>query len=327
MGTKTHVWLLALGAPAGPQAAAAWLSALWSDPDAIPHRLPWLRSLLAWLVARVRAPALAQRCASLDAETLRWAEIEQQARDLGRMLGPHYAVRPVLRYAGPDAAQAAKDTRPGERVILLPLEPHVSGPTTISPIRGALRALDGTRTEVARVSGYPDAPLYVEALAETLREALVGLPEPAYEVLFCARGLPSAGGPYPAQVRATLDALLARVPLARPHHLAFTRAPGLLAGPGPTVDEVVKERGRAGLRCLVLVPLGFTSDHVETRVELDQELAALARSAGIAHIRRAPTVAVRPTFLRALQAQVHQAEDEAGWDIPWREALQTVGRK
>lgn len=324
MAPRIHVWLLALGAPGGPTGAAAWLSALWSDPDAVPHRLPWLRSVLAWLVARVRAPALAQRCASLDAETLRWSEIEQQARDLGRMLGPHYAVRPVLRYAGPDALAAAKDTRPGERVVLLPLEPHVSGPTTISPIRGALRALEGTRTEVARVPGYPDAPLYVEALAETLREALVGLPEPAYEVLFVARGLPPGNGEYLGQVRATLAALLATVRLVRPHHLAFTQSQGLLKGPGPSVGEVVAARGKAGLRCLVVVPLGFTSDHVETRVELDTELVERARQAGIVHVRRAPTVAVRPTFLRALQHQVHRAEDEAGWDLPWRERRNPV---
>lgn len=319
MSPKTHVWLLALGAPAGPQAAAAWLRAFWTDPDAWPAGPAWLRGLLTWLTCRLRAPALADRCGRLDADTLRWGEIEAQARALGRMLGPHYEARPVLRYAGPGAEEASREVRPGERVILLPLEPHVGGPTTISPLREAQRRLADRKALVAQVRGWPDDPLYVEALAETLREALIDLPDPAYEVIFVARGLPS---PYPQQARATVEALLGRVRLARPHHLAFTRAPGLLPGPGPLAVDLAVQRARAGLPCLVVVPVGFTSDHVETRVELDEELQRRAREAGLRHLRRAPTVATRPTFLRALQAQVLAAERAAGWDVPWRAAAE-----
>lgn len=321
MSASTQVWLLSLGAPATPAGARAWVRALWSDPDATTPPMPGLRALWGWLSARFAAPALAARCEHLDADTLRWAEVERQARDLGRLLGPNYAVRPVLRYAGPTAEQAARDTRTHDRVILLPLDAQVGGPTTISPLRHAHRVLAGHPAARTEILGYPDHPLYVEAVAETLCEVLVDLAgaDAAYEVVFCARGMPGPAGPYPAQVQATVAAVVARTRLARPHHLAYTRAPTWLGGPRPQVRRVVQDRGRAGVQTLVLVPVGFTSDHVETRIELDEELPALARAAGVTRLVRAPTVATRPTFLRALATLVHEAEDRAGWDVPWRE--------
>lgn len=320
MAGTTHVWLLSLGAPPSPQGAGAWVAALWADPDAVTTALPWLRRLLSWLAARWSAPALARRCEALDSETLRWAEVELQARDLGRVLGAHYAVRPVMRYAGPSAAQAAKDLRKGDRVILLPVEAQVSGPTTVSPTRHALSALAGLPVTVAQVQGYPDHPAYVEAVAETLREALVDLPAGVgdYQVLFCARGLPGRPGPYPDQLQATARAVAARCRLGRPWHLAYTTTPGLGRPLRPLATEQAAALGQQGARCLVLVPLGLSSEHVETRIELDREVAAAARAAGVRHVQRAPTVATRPTFVRALAELVRQAEDRAGWDVPWR---------
>ncbi|NOY25620.1 MAG: ferrochelatase, partial [Oligoflexia bacterium] len=262
------------------------------------------------------------RCAAVDVETLRWAEIERQARDLGRLLGGNYAVRPVLRYAGPSAAQAAMDLGPGERVVLLPLNAQVSGPTTISPLRHAALALRAHKGPVAQVQGYPDNPLYIDAIVETLREALLELPQGSgdYQVIFCARGLPGRLGPYPKQVAATVRAVVARSHLSRPYSLAYTRAPGLGRGPSPQVRNMVAKLGDQGQGCLVLVPIGFTSDHVETRVELDSELQITAKAHGVHTLVRAPTVATRPTFLRTLAALVHQAEDRAGWDVSWRQA-------
>ena len=61
MSGTTHVWLLHPGAPAAPEGAAAWLSALWTDVDAVTPGLPWLRRLLAFIAARWSAPALAAR--------------------------------------------------------------------------------------------------------------------------------------------------------------------------------------------------------------------------------------------------------------------------
>ncbi len=317
MSGRVHVWLLALGEAPDAEGAGGWLRALLDDTDAVTSPWPrFLRRLWAWLAVWRGAPLLVDRCATpsplLD-------QLERQARDLGRILGPHYAVRPVLRYAGPSAAQAAMDLRRGDRVVLLPVDAQVGGPTTVSPLRHARRALAGSDAPIAEVQGFPDQDDYVEALAETLRAQLLDLPADAgpYEVIFCGRGLQGDPGPYPDQARATAAAVVDRSRLARPWHLAYTRPPGARRSALPLVERVVRERGAAGVQTLVLVPLGYSSEQRDTVVELDRDVAADAHDAGVTHLRRAATVATRPTFLRALARLVHAAEERAGWDLPW----------
>lgn len=325
MRGRTHVWLLDLGAPAGAPAARAWLKALLSDPEAVVPGLPaWLRGLWVWFLCWRSSPALEDRCGRAQGGDL---DRELQARDLERILGPHYAVRPVQRYGEHTARDAVQEVGRHDRVVLLPTSAHVGGPTTISPLRAAHRALASHPAARAEVSGYPDHPGYVEAVAETLRESLLALPSQAdpYEVIFCGRGWWGAPGPYPDQVQATVRALVHRSRLQRPHHLAWTRSPGGRSGPEPQVLDRVRERGQAGVRSLVLLPVGFSSESRQTRLELDQEAALVARDSGIEHFVRGPTVATRPTFLRCLADQVRAAEDRAGWDVPWRELPQAGG--
>lgn len=317
MSGRIHVWLLALGDAPDPEGAIGWLRALLSDVDAV--TVPWpglLRRLWSWWTVWREAPLLADQSATPSPLV---DQLERQARALQRVLGPHYDVRPVLRYAGPSATQAAMDLRKGDRVVLLPADAQVGGPTTISPLLHARRSLAGRDVPVAEVRGYPDHADYVEALAETLRVRLLDLPDDAgpYEVIFCARGLRGDPGPYPEQARATAAAVVKRTRLARPWHLAFSRPPGARRSSLPRVDRLVTERGRAGVRTLILVPLGYTTEQRDTVVALDRDVAAAAREAGVTHLLRADTVATRPTFLRALADLVHDAEARAGWDLPW----------
>ncbi len=325
MTGRTHVWLLTLGAPPDQDGARGWLEALLADPDAVQPGIPaFLRRLWAWFTCWRRAPALVDHCARAAPGT---QELELHARDLGRILGPHYAVRLVHRYAEHAADQAARDLGRHDRVVLLPLDAHVGGATTISPLLDARRALAASNAPRAEVRGYPDHPAYVDAVAQTLREALLALPDDAveYEVVFCARGLLGRPGPYPDQVAASVAAVVDRCRLTRPHHLAYTRSPGGSGGPTPQVLDLVAERGRAGVTSLVLVPLGFTTECRETRIELDEDAATAAREAGVRHVQRAATVATRPGFLRALADLVHEAEDEAAWELPWRQLPEPRG--
>ena len=245
MAPRTHVWMLNMGGPDRPEAVRPFIEQLLSDPEVVqlPAGLGWLRPVLAWLVARLRAPKLLPVYERLGGASPQLRMVEEQALALGRVLGERYACRPVLRYSAPTADEAAESLLDGDQLVLLSLYPHACRATTGTSLADARRAVKaaGRAVAVAEVGSYPADPGYVEAVAETVREAIRELPDGAdYAVLFSAHGIPErlarAGDPYPGEIRATVEALVERIPLERPHHLSYQSRVGPARWLGPTLD-------------------------------------------------------------------------------------------
>ena len=123
-------------------------------------------------------------------------------------------------------------------------------------------------------------------------------------------GVPQAlidgGDPYRAETERTVAAVMRGFP-GLPHGISFQSRAGRAVWLAPdTVDEVTR-LARAGVKTLVVVPVSFVSDHIETLHELDIRLAAHAREAGIRSFLRAPALNDAPLFISALKNLVLEA--------------------
>lgn len=203
-------------------------------------------------------------------------------------------------------------------LVAIPLAPHVSGLSVGAYFRSLDDALTapevGAITDVRRVEGFHDHPLFLDAWADRVRSALGRIAENGrdpgeVELLFTAHSLPESiladGDPYPDQLRETAEAVMGRLhriggPPPAGWRLCYQSA-GARAVPwlGPSIEEVLDECAAAGRRTVLVAPIGFVSDHVEVLYDLDVEAAAHARALGI-HLERTESLNTTPRFIQAL---------------------------
>jgi ferrochelatase len=215
----------------------------------------------------------------------------------------------AMRYWAPlarETAQAVAAFAPDE-IVLLPLYPQYSTTTTASSLESWRRAYRGAGRSRA-ICCYPTAEGLARAHAEAIRERweTAGRPKDV-RLLFSAHGLPKrvvdAGDPYRAQVEATAAQIAARLPELPDWRLAFQSRVGPLKWLGPSTDEEIRRAGAEG-KGLLVAPIAFVSEHVETLVELDHDYARLAREVGCAPYLRTPAPGVSEPFIEELAQAV-----------------------
>jgi ferrochelatase len=317
MTARIAVVLLNLGGPDSLRAVRPFLYNLFSDPAILDLPLGGLaRKPLAWLIAKRRAPAAAKGYAALGGKSPLLENTRRQAQALAGALGAdgEFDVHVCMRYWHPRAAAvvAALKQAGYARVVLLPLYPQYSRTTTGSSHREFLRECGRAHyaPRVDFIREWHDAPPYLDAVADSLRRELARFPDPdpaRTEALFSAHGLPrklaDAGDPYETQVRATYEAVRAR--LNWPHTtLCYQSRVGPLEWLGPYTEDVIREKAAQGARQVLVYPIAFVSDHSETLYELGMTYAALAREQGIAHYRVCPALNDDPGLIQALRGLV-----------------------
>lgn len=319
---------LNLGGPGSLDDVEPFLRRLFGDPDVI--QLGWARPiqpLLAWLIARRRAPfsrdayqQIGGRSPILEETT---AQVEAVVAALGtRGIVAAPAVAMAAWHPLAEAALATLAARGVTRAIALPLYPHQSRTTTGSSL-GQLekaRARRHAGLEIAPVLRYPDAEGYLQAIAERMEAAARTLPPElaaGAPVLFSAHGLPEVyikrGDPYLDDIRITVAALTRRLNLGDRARLCFQSRVGPQRWLGPTTEETIEEVGRAGNRAVLVVPIAFTGEHIETLQEIDILYRELAQKAGITHFARARTVGTHPAFIGALADLCESTARQRGW--------------
>jgi ferrochelatase len=205
--------------------------------------------------------------------------------------------------------------------VTLTLYPHYSRATTGSSERELQRVLARPRWRgrfrVSGVDRFSEDPLYLDALADTARQALGGFPEEVRErvfLLFSAHGLPQrfidAGDPYVGEIEATVRGLLERLALPNRHALGYQSRTGPVKWIGPGTDELLDALGAEGVGEVLVVPVSFVSDHIETLYEVDLLFAERARRAGIRDYRRSTALNVHPVFVEALARLVERHLEE-----------------
>jgi len=198
-----------------------------------------------------------------------------------------------------------------ERAVAFTQYPQFSCATTGSSLNELWRAAGRTGLEPAFrwsvIDRWPVHPGFIAAMAETVREGLEQFaPEERDRVLllFSAHSLPlhivDRGDPYPQEIGASVQAVLEQLAVANRYLLAYQSEVGPVRWLGPSTERVIRRLGERGETRVLVVPIAFTSDHIETLSELDREYGELAHRVGITQYRRAPALNDRPAFIDAI---------------------------
>jgi ferrochelatase len=319
----TGVLLFNLGGPDDLASVEPFLVNLFSDREII--ELPLgaaLQPLFARLIAKLRGPSVRRNYASIGGGSPQLRLTLEQAAALEARLngnGDRFRSFVAMRYWNPSTEAALESMAEAgvERVVTLTLYPHYSRATTGSSQRELERALATPRWKgrfrVSGVDRYPADPAYLDALTATVREGLEAFPAAVRQrvvILFSAHGLPQRfierGDPYVEETEATRDGVLERLAAGNRHLLGYQSRTGPVKWIGPGTEELLDELAREGVREVLVVPLSFVSDHIETLYEVDQLFGDRARAAGISDYRRSPALNASPRFIEALAGLVER---------------------
>lgn len=330
MGKKLAVVLFNLGGPDGPRAVRPFLFNLFRDPAII--GLPAIaRYPIAALISTTREKTAKANYAIMGGGSPLLPETEKQARALEAELAktlPGVEARCfiAMRYWNPLTGEAARQVKAfgPDEIVLLPLYPQFSATTTASSLKAWRETYSGPGRQTS-VCCYPDEAGLVEAHARLIRETWEKAGSPRnVRLLFSAHGLPEkvilAGDPYQKQVEVTAAAVAAKLPADLDWTVCYQSRVGPMKWIGPSTDEEIRRAGAEG-KGVIVTPIAFVSEHVETLVELDHEYAELAKDAGVAPYIRVPALGVAPEFIAGLAKTVAEAltgdpspTDACAWD-------------
>ena len=322
MTPHTAIVLFNLGGPDDLGSVEPFLINLFQDREII--QLPGGPALQPWvarLIAKMRGPSVRDNYRRIGGGSPQLRLTREQAAALETRLNDtlpdEFRVFIAMRYSRPSSndaltAIAAAGIR---RIVTLTLFPHWSKATTGSSRSEFERALREwpDRFDVSHIEYYADHPLYLDALADTVRDAWGEIPSSRRArtvLLFSAHGLPQRfideGDPYVAHIDATRFGVLERLDLPNRQLLAFQSRTGPVKWIGPGTEEVLIELGEEGVSDVLVIPLSFVSEHIETLYEVDMLFADVARRAGITGYFRPAALNSHPLFIEALTALVRE---------------------
>ncbi len=308
MPEKTAVLLLQMGGPDSLESVEPFLYNLFSDREIIKIGPAFLQPFIARMIVKRRAPKSAANYRQIGGKSPLRKLTEQQAAALESELGESYRCFVAMRYWHPFApeALAAIEKTGIRKVIAVSLYPHYSRATSGSSFNDLKRSLKKSSTpfEVHSVRQFYDHPLYIKALAEKIDQSLALFSERSrVQLFFSAHSLPQSfiteGDPYLDHIQATVRLVMEQLGDVS-HHLAFQSRAGPVKWLEPSTGEKLKEIAAAGHTDVLVVPLSFVSDHIETLHEIDIEYREVAEHLGITNFRRMESLNDSPLFIRCL---------------------------
>ncbi|MFN5466466.1 MAG: ferrochelatase [Cyanobacteriota bacterium] len=325
---KVGVLLLNLGGPERIQDVAPFLYNLFSDPEIIRLPIPALQRPLAWLVSTLRSSKSQDAYRSIGGGSPLRRITEHQARELQSLLRQQNidaTTYVAMRYWHPFTESAVADIKADaiEEVVVLPLYPQFSISTSGSSFRELqrLRQADPqfSQLPIRCIRSWYDHPGYIRAMVGLIAQSVREADDPSKaHVFFSAHGVPKsyvdeAGDPYQREIEACTQLIMAKLQKelghANPYTLAYQSRVGPVEWLKPYTDDALRELGKSGVNDLVVVPISFVSEHIETLEEIDLEYAEIAHEAGIANFLRVPALNTDSTFIHGLADLVTQALD------------------
>jgi ferrochelatase len=323
---RLGVLLVQLGGPASREELKPFLYELFVDPEILGISFSPLRRFVAWLIATTRAPKSAATYERINWSPIRrWSQTQARLleADLGKRLAkdrPAPVVRVGMTCSYPFVEDALEDLRKAgaTRLFVLPLYPQYSVTTTRGSFNRVTSALAKMGWNVARTNAadaWYEEPEFVAAHADLIRKAHATLPDPdpaKTVILYSAHSLPvktvvSQKDPYPGHVEATVKAIDAALGNRFPSRLGYQSKVGPVAWLGPSTPDVLAALAKEGVTQVVVVPVAFVSDHVETLYEIRLLFAGEAARLGIPHYAVAEGLNDHPGFIRALADVVTKA--------------------
>ena len=322
---RVGIVLFQLGGPDSLEAVEPFLLNLFLDPDIIPlGPLGILRRPIAKWISSRRAPHVAEKYAEIGRRSPIGTLTERQRLRLRNALVPYIdpVIVTAMRYWHPltsEAVDALRKTGPLDEIVLLPLYPHYSYATTRSSLREWLRVYGkpegGARGRA--ISGFHDHPLYIQAVVQRIGSILRQFEDSSkIHLIFSAHGLPMSivekGDPYPEQIDTTVR-LVCELGAKeysgwpRTHLLCYQSRVGPSKWLQPPLTETIERLGQEGVKEMLVVPISFVTEHIETLHEINIEARAEAKEAGVEKFRMMPAVGDSPLFIAALRDLVLRA--------------------
>lgn len=181
----------------------------------------------------------------------------------------------------------------------------------------AQQAVGPTAPEVLKTRMFHDHPGFVEAMADNLSRSLAEIPAErrgSARALFTAHSIPVAmalNSSYERQLAESASLVAERAGRAR-HEVVYQSRSGPPHVPwlGPDVCDRIRALSAEGVTDVVVVPLGFLSDHLEVLWDLDEEARSVAGEVGVGFVR-VPTVGTHPLFVAGIRELVQERLDPA----------------
>ena len=300
-----------MGGPDCIDAIEPFLYNLFSDRDLI--QLPLgalLQKPFAKLISHFRSKKVEQNYRMIGGKSPQLEWTQQQAEGIAEKLGPEFRPYVAMRYWMPRADEVVKRMAiDGIReAVVLSMYPHYTGATTGSSIKDFKRAIKQHAPEIqcTFIEQWYDWPGYLDALAGRVKAGMEQFHEMLQnevQIVFSAHALPQKfidrGDPYLEHVEATVKGVMQRVG-DHPYHLGFQSRSGPVQWMEPETTEVMDNLAKEGHHALLMVPISFVCDHIETLHEIDIEYREHALHAGIHNFRRTPSLNIEDDFLSGM---------------------------
>ena len=311
---KLGVLVFNLGGPESLRDVKPFLYRLFSDPEIIRIRWSPLRKVVAYAIATLRknksqgyykligGGSPLRRLTEEQAAALE-SELRRRGLDAQCFVGM-CTWKPLLSEAVQRVEQSSVD-----RLVIMPLFPQYSFTTTRAGTE-ALRKLLGKSARLKAlnttwISTWAEHPTYIESFCSSIERELAKFSEPdKVQLLFSAHSIPESyvreGDPYLDQTKASMERIMDRLGRKNPYQLSFQSKIGPVKWLEPATNTVLVEYGKRGVANVLVVPISFVSEHIETLYELDILYQKVANDAGIPNFRRVPALNSDPLFIRAL---------------------------
>ncbi|AVH66446.1 MULTISPECIES: ferrochelatase [unclassified Nostoc] len=312
---RVGVLLLNLGGPDKLEDVGPFLYNLFSDPEIIRLPFRWLQKPLAWFIASRRTRTSQENYKQIGGGSplrriteAQGEALKEQLAYLGQEADIYVGMRYWHPYTEEAIAQITQDNV--EHLVILPLYPQFS----ISTSGSSFRLLDKLWQEDPKlqpieytvIPSWYKQPGYLQAMAELIAQELEQYPNPdEVHIFFSAHGVPKsyveeAGDPYQQEIEECTALIMQTLNRANAHTLAYQSRVGPVEWLQPYTEDALKELGAQGIKDLVVVPISFVSEHIETLQEIDIEYREVAEESGIHNFRRVPAPNTHPVFINAL---------------------------
>ncbi|MCI0402853.1 MAG: ferrochelatase [Acidobacteria bacterium] len=345
-GRKIGVVLFQLGGPDSLEAVEPFLFNLFSDPEIIDFPFARLaRPTLAKLVARNRAGKVRHHYKEIGGRSPISELTKRQARALEQELRrtADAKVWVAMRYWHPLTEEVVREVAAAQpdELVLLPLYPQYSKVTTGSslkewerraphpsvpknsgnrPERGARLGTGqakeaGWEIPTRTVAEFYREPLYLDALVENINGALARFPSPEpVALVFSAHGVPlsviESGDPYCRQTGETVELVMQRGGWKHPHQLCYQSRVGPGRWTEPMLHSALQSVRASGATRVLVAPISFVTEHIETLYEIDIEAREQAAKLGFEQFEMMPALNDSPKFIACLADLVLKAVEK-----------------
>ncbi len=307
--------LLQFGGPDSLEAVEPFLFNLFNDPDIF--QLPFgagFQLFLARQISSRRAPIASEKYKEIGGKSPIVERTEEQVHALQKYFEERHpelktTVRLAARYWKPLTAETMESLMHDKihDVVLLPLYPQYSianAGSSFNEWDREAKRLNAHFNE-RRIREYYKHPKYIAAINARIDESLASFerPEKVF-LLFSAHGTPvdmvERGDPYSAQIRETMELVMASRGYDKHYTLSFQSKVGPKKWLTPSTHETLGKLGVLGITDMLVIPIAFVSDHIETLHELNIEERVTAEGAGIKHYRIMKGLNDHPLFIECL---------------------------